>query len=332
MRRRDMLAGCTASVALAGGLACAGRKPVASRKFRVAAARRLSVSSLYLAQELGFFREAGLDLELVQAAGYANSAILLAGGKIDVLFTGIGAIILNAVVKGLPLKIVAGREIASPACGNVGAIYGLRRTFPQGLADITRLKGKRVATGPTIGFSRFVLDAHLARAGLSSKDVTTVGLDFGQNVAALFGGGVDAIVVTDDFDRDPASLSTEIVRTPGLSHIHPNFQSSYIFFGPSMLAADPDCGVRFLRAYLRGAQEFARGKTPRFMEEFARANGLDVQRTVTACRNNFTLDGTIDPNSLRLFADWAARWKYVPRSVSVSEIADDRFLRRAHAS
>ena len=332
MRRRDLLAGCAASVALASGSACAGRKPAALRKLRVVAARRLSMSSLYLAQELGFFREAGLELELVQSAGQANSAILLAGGKIDILFTGITAIFLNAVIKGLPLRIVAGREIASPTCGNIGAICGLRRTFPQGLADITQLKGKRVATGLTIGFASFSLDAHLARAGLSAKDVTTVGLDFRQNVAALLGGGVDAMVIADDFDRVPASLGVEIVRTPGLSHIYPDFQFSYIFFGQSMLAAEPDYGARFLRAHLRGARQFASGKTPRFMEEFARTNGLDVQQTVTACRGTFTPDGTIDLNSLRLFADWAARWKYVPRSVSVSEMVDDRFLRRAHAS
>ena len=290
------------------------------------------MSSLYLANELGFFRKAGFDLEILQSGGASQAIALLAGSKIDVLFGSSSTAGLNAVIKGLPLRIVAGREVASPTCGNVGAIYGLRRTFPHGLADVAQLKGKRVATGPMIGLAQFALDAHLAGAGLSTKDVTTASLDFRQSVAALLGGGVDAIVFAEDLERDLTSLAAEIVHTPGLAHIYPNFQYSHISFGRTMLEADPDYGARFLSAYLHGAREFARGRTPRFMEEFARSNRLDVKRVVTACRNTFTSDGTIDLDSLRLFADWAARRKYVPRPVDVSELADNRFLSMVHES
>ena len=174
-----------------------------------------SMSSLHLANELGFFRKAGFDLEILQSGGASQAMALLAGEELDVLFGSFNTACLNAVIKGLPIRIVAGREVALPTCGNMGAIYGMRRTFPHGLADITQLKGKRVATGPMIGLAEFALDAHLAGAGLSTKDVTTVSLDFRQNVAALLGGGVDAMVVTEDFDRDLTSLSAEIVHIPG---------------------------------------------------------------------------------------------------------------------
>jgi ABC-type nitrate/sulfonate/bicarbonate transport system substrate-binding protein len=294
--------------------------------------RRLSASSFHLALERGYFREAGFDIEMLQAAGPLNAIALLSGGKCDVHFGALNTALLNAIVKSLPIRIVAGREIASATCGNEGAVYGMRRTFPHGLADPARLKGKRVATGLAIGTAEFALDAQLASAGLSARDVTTVSLDFRQNTAALLGGGVDAIVATGDFDRGPVWLSPDLVHTPGLAHVYPNFQCGYIFFGKTMLAAGPARGARFLSAYLRGAREFARGSTPRFMEEFAKAGGLDVRRVVTACRDTLVLDGAIDRNSLRLFADWAARRKYIPRAIDVSELVDDRFLRRVHAS
>jgi len=332
MRRRDLLARCLTGVALAAGSACSRRRASSLQKLRVGASRQLSTSSLHLAYELGLFREAGFDVEILQTGGPLNAMALLAGGKCDVQFGSFNIALLNAVVKGLPLRIVAGRELAVVNCGNMGAIYGSRRTFPHGLTDITQLKGKRVATGRAIGIAEFVLDAHLAGAGLSTRDVTTVSLDFRQDVAALLGGGVDAMVVTDDFDRDLTSLSSEFVHTPGLARIYPGFQYSYIFFGRTMLASELDRGARFLSAYLRGAREFARGRTPRFMADFARAYGLDPSRAVTVCRNSFPLDGAIDLNSVRLFADWAAGRKYVPRRVEVSELVDDRFLRRAHAS
>jgi ABC-type nitrate/sulfonate/bicarbonate transport system substrate-binding protein len=324
MRRRELLAGAL----LAAGSACSRRRASSLDKLRVSAPRRLSASSFHLALERGYFREAGFDIEILQAVGPLNAIALLSGGKNDIHLGAINVAILSAIVKGLPIRIVAGREFASATCGDEGAIYGLRRTFPHGLASAAELKGKRVATGRAVGIVEFALDAQLAAAGLSIKDVTPVSLGFRQNTAALLSGGVDAMVATGDFEPDPVSLSPDLVRTPGLARIYPNFQTGYIFFGKTMLDASPERGARFLSAYLRGAREFARGSTPRFMEEFARAGGLDVHKVVTACRATFPLDGAIDRNSLRLFADWAAKRKYIPRAADVSELADDRFLRR----
>jgi NitT/TauT family transport system substrate-binding protein len=289
------------------------------------------MSSLYVAQGHGYFRDAGLEVEIQPSQNPLQSTAAIAGDKLDVLFTGITISFLNAALKGATLKIVAGREIASPSCGSMGVIYGLRRTFPAGLADLRQLKGKRVVTGPSIGFSQFALEAHLASVGLSTDDVIPVTLSPSQSVAALIGGSVDALVLNNNVDRDLRSLSSEVVHTEGLAAIHPNFQVSHIFFGKTLLTDDVDIGARFLAAYLRGAREFARGKTPRFMEDYARTNQLDVKRVTQACRDTFALNGEVDMESLRLFAEWAARRKYTPRLADVSQLVDLRFLGRLRA-
>jgi ABC-type nitrate/sulfonate/bicarbonate transport system substrate-binding protein len=294
------------------------------------AVRRLTTSSLHLANELGYFRDAGLDLDILQNGNSLNSLALLAGGKADVVFGAGGIALLNAILKGLPIRIVAGREIASPVCGTVGTIYGLRRIFPRGLSDASQLKGKRVATGPAVGLAQFALDAHLAHAGLSTSDVNLVSIEFKQSVAALLGGGIDAVVGVDELDRDLTTLSSEIVHSAGLAQIYPNFQYSYILFGQSLREGSLEDGTRFLSAYLRGAREFARGKTPRFMAEFAATHRLDLKRAVTACRETFSADGAIDRSSLRLFTDWAAKKRFIPRPVTPEELVDGRFLERLH--
>lgn len=329
MRRREILTGLTGLVAAATS-ACSKRRASPLEKIRAGAPPRLHTSSLHLAEEQGHFREAGFDVEIVQIQSTLQSLALLAGGKTDIQFGSINAALLNAIIKGLPLRIVAGRDVT--ACGNAGAIYGMRRTFPRGLADLTALRGKRVATGPAVSIAQFALDAQLERAGLSVKDVTTVRLEFGQLAAALIGGGIDACVGTDDFDRTLTSLSAEIVHTDGLARVHPNFQFNYIIFGKTMLTAGVDHGARFLSAYLRGARGFAHGKTPRFLEDWAKSNHLTEKQVATACRDTFPQDGAIDRNSLRLYAGWAARNKYISRPVDVSELVDDRFLWKSHAS
>jgi len=313
------------------GSACFGRKQQAGQKLKLSASKLLSMSSLYVAQESGYFRDAGLDLEIVQISNPLDAMTLLAGGKIDIAFAGMNTSFLNAALKGLPLRIVAGREIASPACGNAGVIYAMRSNFPRGLEDLSQLRGKRISAGPTIGISHFALDAQLESAGLSADDVTAVNLPSSQAAAALIGGSVDAIVINLEFDRILISKSAEIVRTPGLSRVHPDFQYSYIYFGKTLLEADPEIGAAFLSAYLRGAREFSQGSSPKYMEEFAKSNGLDFDQVKHACRNTFTLDGPVDMQSLQLFVDWAARRKYIPRTVAAAQFVDSRFLRRIHA-
>ena len=331
MRRRDFLAGCLIGTAMFEA-ACLKRKSAGLQKLRLTAGRGLSMSSLYLAYESGYFRDAGFDLEILQMSNPIDAMTLLAGGKIDVAFAGLVSSFLNASSRKLAVKIVAGREIASPTCGNMGVIYGLRRNFPNGLDNPLVLKGKRVSAGPTIGFSHFALDTQLESVGLTGNDVQSLNLPTSQAAAALVGGRIDAAVLNLEFDRNLIARASEIVRGPGLARYHPNFQCSHIFFGESLLSADTSIGARFLSAYFRGAQEFVRGRTPRFMEEFARSGGLDAKLVAGACRHSFTLDGSVDLHSLQLFVDWAVRRKYIPQPVDVAELIDLRFLRGLHAS
>jgi len=315
----------TAAVSARSRLAAASLETL-----RVGAPHRLHSSSLYLAQEQGYFREAGFDLDIQATQGSQQAFALLAGGRTDVQLGTINVPLLNAIIKGLPIRIVAGRD--NVACGNVGVIYGMRKSFPRGLADLTQLKGKRVATARAIGTPQFSLDAQLERAGLSPKDVTAVALENNLIVAALMGGGVDACIGTDEFDHTLAALGPEVVHSGGLAQIYPSFQFGHIMFGQTMLTPDVDRGARFLSAYLRGAHDFAHGKTPRFLEDLAKANRLDQKQTMTGCRDTFPLDGAIDLQSLRLYAAWAARNNYIPRPVEVTELVDDRFLRKSRAS
>ena len=324
MHRRSFVLASAAAVA-----GCSRRAAPVRRKLTVSAARQLSMSSLYLAQELGYFRDAGLDVQIELSTNPLQAVAAMAGGKLDVLFTALSTSFLNAMLKGARLRIVAGREIASPVCGGTGVICGLRRTFPKGLEDLRQLKGRRVVTGPSIGMAQFSLEAQLRTVGMSLSDVTPVTLPAAQAVAALIGGSVDAIVLNVEMDANISALSAEMVRFGGLAHVYPDFQISYILFGQSLLDSDLDTGARFLAAYLRGAREFAHGGTPKFMVDYATGNGLDVQRVTGACRETFTLDGEVNVASLSMFAEWAATRKYTPDLLDMRQMVDLRFLRRA---
>jgi NitT/TauT family transport system substrate-binding protein len=326
MKRRRVL-GLVASAALAAGSGCSRRLVQSSRmKVTVSAGPYLPMSALYLAQELGFFEQAGLDVEIWQSANSVATIPLLAGGKVDVSFLSLNPSFVNAVARGASLSIVAGREIASPGCADVGTWYGNRRAFPRGLADLRQLKGKRLAVGARASIMEFFLDAFLERAGLSFDDVQTVALRGPEASAALVGGKIDAILAN-DFDKRLAEASHEIVLGPRLAQLLPDFQFSYVIFGQRLLAGDAKTGIAFLTGYLRGAREFLAGRTPKFMDEYARLNGLDPKATREACRNTFTPDGSVRLSDLQRFVDWAVRKGYCPKRVGAAQLVDERFLR-----
>ena len=189
------------------------------------------MSSLHLALESGYFREAGLAVDIRQSPGPEYTPVLLAGGELDVAFTAISPTVINAVIRGGRLKLVAGREIASPRCGDFGAVYGTRKGFPRGIPDFRLLKGKRIVLRWLGDLGAFALDTELAGVSLSLNAVKLEFMELPQAMAALLGGRVDGLVSTGTLDRY-YPVASRLVRSPALGRILPNFQFSFVMFGP----------------------------------------------------------------------------------------------------
>lgn len=294
------------------------------RILRVAAPMGVGISSLYLAHELGLFKRAGLDVEIISYTRTPEMVSALAGNKIEILFATQSTAFLNAVVRGTPIRVVAGRENVSPTCRRMALLCGLKRRFPEGLADLRILRGKRIAAGGTIGFMQFALEEHLARAGLTPGDVEVMNVRGPEALAALFSGGLDALLLFDE--ALAGNRLAELTFSRGFAEIYPNFQYGLIHFGATLRESDPSVGRRFLVAYFQGVREFQEGRTPKFLKDLADAYGADRGKMELVCRSNFVTNGWVDEESFRLFAAWAHRRGHTSRLVSFPEAVDLRFL------
>lgn len=324
MRRRTFLAASVLS-----SLACSGRGGGPLRKLRIGAPLGLGTAALYLSHELGYFREAGFETEITTFARAAEGTTALAGGKLEVLLAAQNPSWMNAIVRGVPIRVVAAREKFSPSCRRMAFLAALNSKYPDGLQDLRVLKRKRVIVGGGVGTLQFALTQHLAQAGLTLDDVVIVNLTGPDAMAALFSGSVDAMVVFDESllpDNRP-----ELVFSRGFAELCPNYQYGLILFGDSLRREDLSVGRRFLQAYFRGVRGFVQGKTPKFVKEFAEYRGVDALKMEHVCRDNYVTDGQVDLESLRLFAGWAFRHGYLTRQVEVSELVDLRFLNRHDA-
>ena len=326
-RRELFAAGLVGSAGLWSGCG-GGDDEQEKRPLQVSAGPYLAMSSLYLGLERGYFREAGLDVELRQVPGSSQALPLLARGRIDVAFTALNPSLVNAVIKGARIRIVAGREILAPACPDAIIAYGSAATFPDGLTDARQLRGKRVSVTRSSTFGLFMLDHLLRGAGLSLDDVKLARLRRSEAIAGLMSGQIDATSGS-DLRFSHVLESDKIVRGIPLAEVLPEFQYSFVLFGKRLLQGDSRAGARFLSAYLRAGRDFLRGETPEFMNEYSASNHLDAEAVRTACRDTFRADGEIQMEDIQETIDWFDEQHMIEDRLTAARITDTRFLRLA---
>jgi putative hydroxymethylpyrimidine transport system substrate-binding protein len=138
---------------------------------------------LIVAKELGYFKEAGLDVELVAPADPNDPPKLVAAGKAEIAI-GYQPQLHVQVAEGLPL-VRFGTLVATP----LNSLVALKDGPIKELKD---LKGKKV--GYSVGgFEDALLGAMLNSEGLSLDDVELVNVNFSLSPAVI-SGQVDAVI------------------------------------------------------------------------------------------------------------------------------------------
>jgi putative hydroxymethylpyrimidine transport system substrate-binding protein len=140
-------------------------------------------AGIYMAQKLGYFEEAGLDVEIQTPSDPAAPLKLLAAGRTDLAISYEPEIVL-AHEQGLDVQAVAAlvnRPLTS--------MIWLKKSGIKGVGD---LRGKTIATAG-IPYQDAYLKTILARAKLSPSDVKTVNVGFGL-LPALLGGKAQAML------------------------------------------------------------------------------------------------------------------------------------------
>lgn len=138
---------------------------------------------IILAEELGYFAEAGLDVEIVAPADPSDPPKMVAAGRADLAVSYQPQLHLQ-VAAGLPLRRV-GTLVATP----LNCLLVLEDGPVSGIAD---LAGRRIGFS-VAGVEEALLSAMLASAGLTLGDVEMVSVNWSLS-PALMSGQVDAVI------------------------------------------------------------------------------------------------------------------------------------------
>lgn len=230
---------------------------------------------LYVAEERGYFDDAGIEVSYETVQAGQDAIPLTAAGQSDVLVAGFGSGLFSAIEDDLEIRVV----------GSMGGGGGEDENSPTALmvsselvesgevTDIEDLEGRTIAlSGGEGGAGAYQLAAVLGEADLTLNDMEVINLGFGDMAGAIESGSADAAL-------PPAPFTTAMIEDgiadqfalPPAGTI-----ASGVLYGEHFL--DEEAAQPFFDALVRASGDLNEDPyDPEILEILAEATGQDIE-------------------------------------------------------
>jgi NitT/TauT family transport system substrate-binding protein len=220
---------------------------------KVGVLKLTSSAPLFVGVEKGFFKEFGVEPELVYFQADAPIATALAAGQVDVGATGLTAALYNTVLAGEKIWIVADKGREWPGYP-LTAIVVQKELWGGGLRSIADLKGKRIGITQLGSTFHYHLGNVLEKERLTLADVRIVPLPaMGAVLDALKGKQVDAIMLPQPFARTAEAQGVGKILAWG-GDLFP-WQIAAILYS-KRFAADKEKATNFMKGYVKASRYY----------------------------------------------------------------------------
>lgn len=242
------------AVALIAALAAVGTTAAQERKVKVGVLKLTSSAPIFVGVEKGFFKEFGIEPELVFFQAAAPIATALAAGQVEVGATGLTAALYNIVLQGEKLWIVADKGREWPGYPLVGIVVQKELWDRGEIRSVKDLKGKRIGLTTLGSTFHLHLGNILEKEGLKLADVKVIPLQaMPSTVEALKGKQVEAIMVPQPFPgTTEAQGFGKILAWAG--DLYP-WQIATVFYAKGF-AADREKAVAFMKGYVKASRYY----------------------------------------------------------------------------
>jgi len=190
----------------------------------------------------GYYKDAGLDVTIVQGNGSGNTAQLVANGRAQVAYADAVAV-SQLIAKGAPMKIVATIYQSNP-----NAVMALKKT---GIKSIKDLAGKKVGV-PSGSSQTTMLPLLLKSNNLKESDINMIDMPVASMVPALLQGQVDAVLGSIDAYQIQAEAQGAQLDVYRFADYGVPTVSTSIFVSNSYLKENPEVVRKFIAASLKG--------------------------------------------------------------------------------
>jgi NitT/TauT family transport system substrate-binding protein len=263
------------------------------------------------ADNLGYFKDAGIDvqIQLMQSGPVIAPAVI--GGTLDVGAANIASI-AGARERGLLLKFFAPASVAAPQSLTDQVLVQKDST----IKSISDLAGKTVAIVATKTMQdaafRLLIDKH----GGDAKTVKLIEIPFPEMVAALGSGRVDAVITSEPFttlglNAGNRSLGGVYVSMPSTIQVFGFFATD------AWLAAHPDLALKFAGA-IRRAAVWANANPKASAQMLTAFTKLDPQVAATMTRAVYAT--ALDPATMQPVLDNAVKYGMLDHPLDANEM------------
>lgn len=300
---------------------------------RVGILKLTSSAPIFVGVEKGFFKEFGVEPELVYFQAAAPIATALAAGQLDVAATGLTAATYNIVLGGEKLWIVAdkGREWPDH---RLTAIVVHKDLHDAGVRTVAELKGRRIAVTQLGSTFHYQIGNILEKDGLSLKDVTIVPLQaMAAALEALKGKQVDAVILPQPFPgRAEADGFGRIIAWGG--DLFP-WQIATVFYSKKF-AADRSRAVAFMKGYVKSSRHYydavLSGRTGAAYDEVVAVTARYTGAPVPVIKLGFPYQdrsGRLWVEDIGRQMTWWQRHGFIKSTIPLKDIVDTSFVEAA---
>ncbi len=275
--------------------------------------------ALMAAQRYGFFRAQGLEAELIVMRPSISLQTLLAG---DLAYSTVLASGARASVSGLPLRIVM--------TSTVGQDFSL--VVRPEIRRMEDLKGKTLAVSGVGEFTDVGTRMVLKKYGLVPEADVKLRALFGNHplrLSALQAGQIDGTVMAMPYNKMAVKMGfrelvhlREVIKTP----------QGGLVTTVQKIRSEPDLVLRTIKAALLG-NRFLKENKGEFVKLLAIESGIHDQVVAGLIHEEavklFSDTGLVSDDAMHEFIAASKEALKISREVSISEIADFSFARRA---
>src|SRR5436853_5117009 len=305
-------------------------------KARIGVLRLSSSAPVFIAQDKGYFRDAGLDIELKFFDAAQPIAVATTSGDVDFGITAFTAGLYNLAGKGV-LKVIGGMSRERAGYPLVG-YFASNNAYAAGLKTPRDLAGKRVAVTQVGSSFHYSLGLLADKYGFKLGEVKVLPLQSLSNAAAaLKGETVDEALL-------PVSTARKLMDDGGAKLLgwvgdETPWQLGAVFASPKALANKP-LVTKLLAALWRADRDYhdvilaavKDGKAPineptkPLLEIIAKYNNLPLEQGVGNCAY-IDPDGKLDVGNVDNQIKWLQSQGFVDKGFDADAIIAKDFVK-----
>jgi sulfonate transport system substrate-binding protein len=307
-------------------------------KLGVGGAPALYYLPLAVSEKLGYFKEQGLNVEVNDFKGGAQSLTALVGGSVDVV-TGAYEHTLRMQVKGQDILAVI----------ELGRYPGIALAVKTDRADKIKsaadLKGARIGVTAPGSSTNMIVWYLMAKAGLKPDDASYVGVGTGPSaIAAIQKGEIDAISNIDPVIAKLESTKDIVV----LAETRTTEGTTKVFGGPMSAAVlymkrdfvekSPNTVQALVNAFYKGLKWLEKATPEQVADAVPKEYWLGDRELYTAAvkanMQVYSRDGIVSDGSQKRSLDFLRQFdkEIAAAKVDPAKTWDDRFVKKAAAA